>query len=358
MNDYREKYLKYKRKYLYLKKKQLGGDVTTQELIDNGISNAFHPYVYLFRNWVIPNITINGTRCNGNVADMNMVAHGGNGFVLSFKCANNFKYTVKFNFENVQPWEGFVPDRLYISGHVQPTIDEYLNIKQFDSPFIMKAYYFFEFKPREKKFIIKENPSTQVVNSEIVLCEDYTHNPDYKYNPTENPETSVIPRFTGIILEYIQNSFEQLPTTLPYNKIQNLFKQYTQGLKVINDRGFIHKDIKANNLRYNLSGENYAAKIIDMGTLYTLPRTKDFTSATQEISSEKLVKLLQANTPADTPEKMAIYNQIVNKFDLYSLAFTFKNHGFVNLTRDTQLYKIINKCLCNLYTNDEVIALL
>ncbi len=405
--SYYEKYLKYKSKYLRLK--QLGGDISRQNFVERvTYGNQVYPYAALFRNWVIPNVELDGLKCSGDVTSINLIAHGANGFTCIFECANHVKYTVKFGFVMqqifaVNPRE--FNDNIFRTSSYIPTLKEYLNIRRFDSPYIMKAYNFFEFKPDEKKFIIRKDLRNEVVSeiveSDIVLSDDFKSNPDYKFVAFPNEmdgrnEPKKIPKFTGIILEYIQYGFNNLPKNLAYEHIISLFKQYIEGINVINSQGFIHKDIKADNLRYNFDGTTYQAKVIDLGELYNPDYNIKFFGASVDIASPKLIKELENVTPLNKEagikelenEKLSYtgntskirdldiqisniidspltdevrrekYHHLVLKYDLYMLTQTFKIHGFINLTRDTRLYKIMNQIDCLMLNNNDVLRLL
>ena len=112
--------------------------------------------------------------------------------------------------------------------------------------------------------------------------------------PNQHPHTF----FGGMILENVQYRFENLPNN--YIVLLSIFLQYIIGLKEINDKGYIHKDIKPDNLMYNYENEEYTAKIIDLGTVYNIiTETESFTTASQGWMSGKDFLILQALT--ETP---------------------------------------------------------
>ncbi len=132
MSDYKEKYLKYKQKYLNLKK-QLGGDITVQELVSKSIEEQCYPYITLFKDWMIQNICINGVKCNGDINNINLLSRGSYGFAASFECSNQTKFTVKFVKENAQIYNSPF-DREIADTYINDITSEFSKIIQFDSP--------------------------------------------------------------------------------------------------------------------------------------------------------------------------------------------------------------------------------
>ena len=335
-----------------------GGDINKEKFDNDDRFKYYYPYAFLFRNWVIPNLIINGNQCNGNKTEIRKLSAGANGMTLAFRCENSVQYTVKFNFNlgsvyNVENNETWI-------NYIEKTVKEFSNIKKFDSPYIMKAYKYFIFDVERKKFIFKIYPNS--TDSEIILCDDFIYNPNYKFSNISDDVQVIdkIPKFAGIILEYIPNQFTNLSKDLSYNNIVKLFKEYLLGIKKNNDEGYIHNDIKEENMMYSLIDSNYSAKIVDLGEIFNIRSINKFSSASIYHANQDLINIAIANTPAnsDDTKLTTLFNQVLFKYDLYCLADVFKNFGFVNLTPNTPLHKILDRRLSPEFKNGTVLGLL
>uniref|UniRef100_A0A6C0EKB2 Protein kinase domain-containing protein n=1 Tax=viral metagenome TaxID=1070528 RepID=A0A6C0EKB2_9ZZZZ len=207
---------------------------------------------------------------------------------------------------------------------------EYRAINQFNSPYIMKATQYFLFKPTERRFILSSDIDVARRNLEYINVPDFD-NPVYR-QPQQSwlDKPTSPPFFGGMILENVQYRFENLPNN--YIILVSIFLQYVIGLKEINDKGYIHKDIKPDNLMYNYKNEEYTAKIIDLGTVYNIiTETASFTPASQQWMPEKDILILQAltetapalSTRTNTEKNKIIIDSITNSYDLYCLCKSF-----------------------------------
>ena len=108
----------------------------------------------LCKNNLIANLkNIDGSRCNGNPEDIQLLFAGANGFALKFICNNGLIYTIKLVFEFQQTFAGQITttDK---KAYEKNLMTEYRDINQFNSPYIMKATQYFLFNPTERRFIL------------------------------------------------------------------------------------------------------------------------------------------------------------------------------------------------------------
>ena len=95
--------------------------------------------------------TIKNAVKTGTKTTIKKLFAGGNGMTLLFSCEDNVQYTVKFNFNLSDAWNVSNKKESW-EGYLRKTISEFLNIKQFNSPYVMKAYKYFIFESKNKKF--------------------------------------------------------------------------------------------------------------------------------------------------------------------------------------------------------------
>ena len=67
----------------------LAGEVTKESLSARlGSANLLMVYISMFSKYVLPNLSIEGTKCNGSTTDINFIAAGSSGATFSFSCDN------------------------------------------------------------------------------------------------------------------------------------------------------------------------------------------------------------------------------------------------------------------------------
>ena len=258
---------------------------------------------------------------------------GSNGFAMKFKCSDNI-FTLKLHFEFAQAFSGpaaLTPE--IIRNYEKKVKDEFSSINRFDSPYIMKAhkYFFIDNKSEPKSFNLYDNIEA-VARRKVEKISIEREDAEYlqKYPEWLGIKGGFLPYFGGLILENISNNFKDLPKENPI--LMEMFYQYVSGLKAINDAGFVHKDIKPDNLMYNDISGKLQAKIIDMGELYDLMNEKKpFTPASQELCNTKDVEVLQELTKlppfeatrSRNAKTTSIINKINKSYDLFCLSSSF-----------------------------------
>jgi serine/threonine protein kinase len=313
--------------------KQIGGDINRQQFIDyDGVEiQDFYAYAMLCKNNLITNLNVDGSKCNGNPEDIQLLFAGTNGLALEFICNNGLIYTMKLLFEYQQTYEGVLMADVK-KKYENDILTEYKVINQFDSPYIMKAIKYFLFEPTEQRFILSSDVDVPRRTLEYINVPDL-HMEHWEYRQPERGhllERVSPPFFGGMILENVQYRFENLPPDYFYLAL--IFLQYVTGLKEINDKGYIHKDIKPDNLMYNYKNEEYTAKIIDLGTVYNIiTATESFTPASVSWMPQNDITILQGltvrspalSTRSRTEADKTIINSITNSYDLYCLCKSF-----------------------------------
>ena len=156
---------------------------------------------------------------------------------------------------------------------------------------------------------------------------------------------SEIPYFGGIILEDVQYRFQELQKVKNPLILLELFRQYVVGLKEITDKGYVHSDIKADNLMYNITNGNYEAKIIDIDVVDMKKKTGIFQRR------EELLQDLNRKTEHNTAQELLNrerndednkhLDKITRSYDLYSLCETFLGITHLTITqKDGTIYTI------------------
>lgn len=328
------KYLKYKNKYFKLKK-QLGGEITKLDAKFLDVS-YFYSYVSIFRDEVIKKIIIDEEPCLGDEKDIFYISGGSNAFTIKFKCKNEINYVVKFLYD----LSNFECDNDANDAYVIDNFErEYKLVNLFDCNYIIKIYGRFLYNKisREENDIIGNiiiNNSNDTTFSSVI-----TSKPDYK--DEMGNETCPYPSsFCGFVLEYAEYSFNDIMKHDPSNQmLTTLFLHYLIGLQHFYNRGYIHGDIKPPNLRYNYDGHIVEGKIIDIDLTdfanyeFNTPKSLHFMSKIlydrliiinarlRELKKIKLnVKLLKEKMDLDEENKY-----LCSKYDVYSLAYSFRN---------------------------------
>ena len=340
------KYLKYKEKYLKLKK-LYGGNITKNEFIDNkNYLGPYYPYAIMFKNNIIKNIEINDSKCLGDITKINLLASGANGFALSFECIDNKIFVVKFRMELAQSF-GYNPADDIISTYKKEIIKEYSNINKFNNSHILKAYNYFLFQSTFNQDTYDMDYEYNIYDNkdkiEQIKLDNY-ENIDYKYE-------NIIPFHGGIILEYVKYPFDNKIKCVNNLKIiSTLFLGYLSGINHIYETGYIHKDIKEDNIMYNKINEDYQSKIIDIGEVYCYTKYDgQFYPANQEtIFKQYFIDLGELTKTEELFNKnIDKIKHIAGKYDLYAICFVF-NKYFINLIKQNKDFiQLINNVLSN-----------
>jgi len=336
-------------------RRRKGGAITRRQFVEHERAlGPFYASALLVQNHLIPDLQLLGARCQGN--DYNLLFAGSNGFALQFRCKTGSYYTVKIKMEYEQVYSGLMTDEgkaAYKAG----ILAEYNAINTFNSRHIMRAFKYFYFSPSASSFYVKEEGK----RDHVIPVADLT-NPNYKMiRPAnaDNPQ-DLIPYFGGLILEAVQKRFVELPANA--DVIKTVFKHYLTGLNEMNTKGFIHNDIKPDNLMYNKSRtaagvDAYFGKIIDLGEIYDVKRSaKVYTAASQEYAPLRDIAKLQeliALPPAAATRSKAIDTQItsiVMRYDLYCLAKSFLKQYPTLETLSKPLHTLLTRCVDEDYT--------
>jgi serine/threonine protein kinase len=364
MNNNYLKYIKYKKKYLNIKK-IIGGNITATDL---NVYGGLFPIIIFMRNHVINNIIPN---CNMNTTNndkITLISIGANGMGLVIECNNGTKYCVKIviNAGDAYGCTTSTDEKRIYSSMIN---DEYNKINMFNSNTIVKTYGKFIFN--------KTNPNLNV-NDEDMLGElNYTNinnetksiiiNADsqYKIKCIEPDYPPFYPNIIGgILLEYIKDGFDKInELSLNYTNKLQIFNDYVTGLKIIYEKGYAHTDIKPDNLRIGFNGTRHTGKIIDIDMItytdihlesYRLTqlayRSIQYQSETinkQLVAINQKIIPLIGKTDADLVKKQAEFRaqlkDIASKGDLYALAKSFKELNVFN--GDATLTDLLEKCL-------------
>jgi hypothetical protein len=323
----------------------------------------YYAYAKLIEKSLLRKLTLNDKVCAGAIDDLTLLFGGANGFALQFKCSNGKIYTFKLRYELSQYWEGKLREKEKYKAEIK---EEFLNINKFDSEYIMKALRYFFFEPVMGRFQIY---STAAGPIQSIPVRNIFTNPNYRQTNINGRGVGA-PFFGGLVLEYVEKRFTELPSD-KINVLLSVFIQYVEGLNGMNKQQYIHKDIKPDNLMFNVSetGE-YTAKIIDLGELYNVNTAAiSFTPASQELApAGDVVKLQEItlsppanSTRARNAEKKAIIESILYRYDLYCLAKSFlkqfngdfdgpeENHDKIR-TASPEFYELLQNCIKENYT--------
>lgn len=95
-------------------------------------------------------------------------------------------------------------------------------------------------------------------------------------------------RHVFLIMEYVPGTRLEDSRPQEYGEIVDVFRQTARGLGAMHDAGFVHADIKPNNL---IRGEDGKIKIIDFGQSCTLGTVKDRVQGTPDyIAPEQVLR--------------------------------------------------------------------
>ena len=369
MNLSRKRTRKLKKETKKSRRASRGGAIVKANFNARNNVRPYYAYAKLIEKNLLPNLRLDDEVCAGAAADLSLLFGGANGFALQFKCSNGKIYTFKLRYELSQYWEGALRAKEKYKDEIK---EEFLNINKFDSEHIMKALRYFFFEPVLGRFQVYSSAAGPI---QSIPVRNILTNPNYRQTSI-NDRGIGAPFFGGLVLEYVEKRFAELPSD-NINVLVSVFSQYVAGLNVMNNEQYIHKDIKPDNLMFNLSDEKYDAKIIDLGELYNVNTAAiSFTPASQELAPAGDIAKLQEitlsppanSTRARTPEKKAIVESILHRYDLYCLAKSFLkqfNGDFDGPEENTdkirtaspEFYELLQNCIKENYSerlsNDE-----
>lgn len=368
----------------------MNNTIPGQNLIqDIKIQKYFFPYVHICRDFLVPEIDIENLENKCATKNVSVIFGGTKGAAVRFECSNGKSYVIKlfYNF----------PDDRKQNEEAVPIYDksiynEFKNINLFDSRYIMSGhkYLFFEqdkefggyvfyiyddrvtlYKDKDVRLaslievhkrlrahytdegyqkgldvIIEADPKT--IKDEQIESNKKTKAiriPIANLNETKYKIDSEIPYFGGIILEDVQYRFQELEKVKNPFVLLELFRQYVVGLKEITDKGYVHSDIKADNLMYNITNGNYEAKIIDIDVVDMKKKTGIFQRREELLQDSN--RKTEHNTAQEllnkerNDEDNKHLDKITRSYDLYSLCETFL--GITHLTikqKDDTIYTI------------------
>ena len=301
-----------------------GGDISKAIFEDRDIL-SYRCYATLVRDYLVPSLTLKGSACAGTPDEMDLLFKGANGFALKFICTDRGIYTIKMNFEMSQMFAGILMEK---DSYMQKIREEYMDINKFNSPHIMKGLVYFFYEPRTHQFEIYKKTSE---GSEIVQRIPVTEmKEEYKQKDIDGNSIGV-PFFGGVVLENVERQFVDLPKD--NTVLMQAYQQYVEGIEDMNKTGHIHRDIKPDNLMFNLKEDGRVqAKIIDLGEVYNvMDDARPYNPASQELCNERdwttLGRLTQsppsesADRRTDTDQQ--IIRRITNSYDLYCLGKSF-----------------------------------
>jgi len=329
------------------------------------VKNYFLPKVYpdVLPATVPP--TVSATVVPRIVTKVCFINKGSNGFILRINRGKDDN-AVKILFNLVNPLariDKWIEDTRYKLNN------EYTNLMNFaDSKFIIKANGYFIFDGL--KFICKGEKKFN--NITYYLDGEITHEA-YKVQPLlSKGSPKIIEPFGGIIMEYVNHSLRGIKAHLNtirsekpsgdilfithrvFNFIE-LFYQYLLGINDINSKGFIHTDIKIDNLMFNNKDGIYTAKIVDLANIKHIDTGWDYSTNSKieglktQYHTGAIKKMMSLQTKlglrpatfdlslrfgnvrpgvADPAPLIAAKKKILVRYDLYSLCVTF--HDILN----------------------------
>jgi serine/threonine protein kinase len=265
---------------------------------------------------------------------LDLLFKGGNGFALKFVCENGNTYTIKLLYNNEQMSGKNVSFPTFEKREKPKICNEFTSINRFHSIYIMKAYKYFLY---DKNQFILSSECNVPRRTDIQYIQG-----DSEKQIVNFEGRLVNPMFSGLILEYIQHGISDILSMssdiLTKENIIRLFLNYLYGLKTISDNFFIHKDIKLNNLMFNINPDKTViGKIIDFGETFEFKNVFNLDNNIMFSPSSTEYAPMQSDYPelrriydgsfrrSLTTAQQAIIDEIRTKYDLYSLSKSFKN---------------------------------
>jgi serine/threonine protein kinase len=326
----------------------------TPEIFEKYKIRRYYTHSLILKNLFLPKIF---EGCKERAILVFFINKGHNGFILQFVC--NTENAIKILFNRSNPLFGFDRWQDTIRGSLEK---EYTNINLFnDSAYVIKSEGYFIFDGAQ--FICTgKNPYNKTYSLKAAITDE-----TYKVLPigAEEGAAKIIEPFGGLILEYVNHSLTDIESHLQklhapseegevryivhrvFNFIK-LFYQYIKGIIDINSKGYIHTDIKIENLMFNNTSNIYTAKIVDLANIKHISTTWGFatnsvgapadqyhTGALKKLDElqthlghrprtvEPSSKLTAPLTPAKEAEYTKMKEAILVRYDLYSLCVTF-----------------------------------
>lgn len=345
--------------YKFLKKGGAAGkaplEIRPEIFAKYGI-RRYYTHSLILKNFFLPKIF---EGCRERAILVFFINKGHNGFILQFIC--NTENAIKILFNKSNPSFGFDRWQDTIRGSLEK---EYTNINIFnDSPYVIKSEGYFIFDGVNFICTGKKPYNKTYTPNEAITDETY------KILPigAEEGAAKIVEPFGGLILEYVNHSLTDIQNHLKdlhpkppggeaevryivhrvFNFIK-LFYQYIKGIIDINSKGYIHTDIKIENLMFNNKDNIYTAKIVDLANIKHIstswgfatnsvgaPADQYHTGALKKLDElqthlghrprtvEPSGKLTAPLTAALEAEYKKMKQEILVRYDLYSLCVTF-----------------------------------
>lgn len=313
----------------------------------------YYTHSLILKNFFLPKIF---EACKERAILVFFINRGHNGFILQFIC--NTENAIKILFNDFNPLDNIDLWKRKIKASLEK---EYTNINLFnESPYIIKSDGYFIFD-RVNFICTGKKPYDKTYTPDEAITDE-----TYKVLPYKAKEgvAKIVEPFGGIILEYVNHSLTDIESHLHqlhgtpeadirfitfrvFNLI-NLFYQYIKGISDINSAGYIHTDIKIENLMFNNKGNKYTAKIVDLANIKPISTAWEFETNSDggrydQYHTGALMKLksLQAKlghrpttvgenrrfkpvpSAKQIEESEAMKKEILVRYDLYSLCVTF-----------------------------------
>lgn len=316
----------------------------------------YYTHSLILKNFFLPKIVKD---CKERAILVFFINSGHNGFILQFICNTENAIKILFNKGDLSfgigagIWMRKIKDSLE---------KEYSNINEFnDSPYIIKSEGYFIFDGVNFNCEGKNQYHHKIFTPNEAITDE-----TYKVLPVDAAEGTpkIVEPFGGLILEYVNYSLTDIESHLnkqrgePEAEVRfivhrafgfiNLFYQYIKGIIDINSKGYIHTDIKIENLMFNNTGNKYTGKIVDLANIKPISTAWGFGTNSvgghalqyhtglrmklERLQSQlgflpptvgKNRRLTAVVTPARAAEIEIVKNNILVRYDLYSLCITF-----------------------------------
>lgn len=342
-----------------------GGKISLNNLksVRNINISDYYPLAKIIGDVFIPDVLINGKKCSGDEASLEVTGRGASGFTLRFSCTDEKKYAIKILFNSAFRNSYIKNFNVFKSKVLDDLVKEYEENKRFDNEYIMKAYNYFLFDGN--KFTVVSDVGIQTISMDESLRQINNYKqtsfdplspfrsgtPEWydwiKQNKTvrnkwrANHKASFeIPMFAGLCLESIEKNsddFTELNKDLQTVEMTiDFFIQIFKGLDYLSSNGYIHGDMKLPNTMYNVDADNKIhVKIIDLGTVFKLATildrktnmvgTSPVAFSANNLKQIKNVEKRRNNQKTNTNDQ-GIVNELLTKYDVFGVCNSFIDH--------------------------------
>lgn len=316
--------------------KELSGNTFTRFGIARYLAHSM-----IIRDYYISRISAD---CSKGVV-MHFINKGHNGFILQFQCATETK-AIKILLNSTNPLEDIDAWKIAYNAAL---LKEYTNIRRFSaSKYVIKAYGYFIFDGSDfvgsgsETYNVTFQP-TRTIHEGLT----YKVEPIPPKVPVKGASTKpILEPFGGIILEYVNFSLRNIKRHLEEIKgtkdkfyidlipncvftLIELFYQYLLGISEINASGFVHTDIKVDNLMFELHPKGFTAKIVDLANIKDIEKVSDLTSNSKgglekQYHLGAITRLMGVDAKGvDAATVKDLKKKYLERYDLYSLCVTF-----------------------------------